>query len=199
VAEVSRKHLAVARALGESHTAAVVLAGAALKELYSTLRLGGGVFRSRGMAKELEAQTLVELWTYVAALLVSMVEKPPASPEPGDLEPMLVVFEGMLIDVRGAAYRSAYEAYRRRYRERRSSLGVPDPGIFGETHGLHQLFCERVALLWAIPSSGTIAPFPLLWTTRAARANRTSQAFIGVAPVSWTVMGFRVTPPAAGA
>jgi hypothetical protein len=130
------------------------------------------------MAKELEAHTLTELWTYVAAVLVSMAEEWPARPQPGDLDPILVVLEGMLIDVQGAAYRSVFEAYRRRYRERRSPLGVPDPGLFGETYGLHQCCCERMASLWAIPSKFAIAPFPLLWTTRAGRADRTSQAFI---------------------
>ncbi len=179
MADLTREHLTVARALGESHTAAVVMAGAVLKELYRTLRLGGGVFRPRGMAEELEAQTLVELWAYLAALLVSMVERWPTGLQPSDLDPILVVLEGMLVDVQGANYRSAYEEYRRRHREGRSSLGVVDSELLGGKYGgLHEEFLVRIALVWMVPSRATIAPIAPSWRVRAA--DRTQQAFIGV-------------------
>jgi hypothetical protein len=173
MAELSRVHLSQARALGKSHTAAVLQAGAVLKSLYTTLRLGGGIFRPRGMPRELEAQTLVELWAYVAALLVSMMEKWPARPQSSDLERILTVLEPRLIDVQGASCRSAYEAYRRRYQEQRSSLGVPDSQVLGERHGLHSEFCERLGLLWVIPSRMTVA----LGAVRAATVADTLEGY----------------------
>jgi hypothetical protein len=179
MAALSSDHVAVAKRLFQSAAAAARIMENALPELYTTLGLGRGFFR-RKMPDDVKAQTMIEAWAYLSALLVSMVETWPTRPRPSDLQVIIRALEGALLDAQRINYRPEYEAYRQRFREGRSSLGVPDSKVFGgPMSGLHEEFLVRLALAWSVPSP--TATVPLLapgWMRR--RAARKQSAFIAL-------------------
>lgn len=171
MADLTSAQIAVGKWLFESAAAAALVMENALPEIYARLRLGRGFLR-RKMSDEVKAKTGIEVWAYVSALLVSLVETWPDRP---DLRAIICVLEGALLDARRINYRPAYEAYRLRLREGRSRLGVPDPTIFGPMYALHVEFLLRLAEAWAVPSGATVSPYASIWTLWMAK--RTAGAF----------------------
>lgn len=167
MAELTSEHVAVAKRLFQSAAAAALIMERTLPELHARLGLGRGFFR-RKMPDDVKAQTAVEVWAYLSALLVSMVETWPTRPRPSDLEVIIRTLEGALLDAQRINYRPEYESYRMRFREGRSSLGVVDPKVFGPMYGLHQEFHVRLAVAWAVPSPASVSPYASNWTTGKA-------------------------------
>lgn len=174
MAELTSEHVAVAKRLFQSAAAAALIMEKVLPELYARLGLGRGFFR-RKMPDDVKAQTAVEVWAYLSALLVSMVETWPTRPRPSDLEVIIGALEGALLDAQRINYRPEYESYRLRFREGRSSLGVLDPKVFGPMYGLHQEFHVRLALAWTVPSRATVSPYASSWT--AGKAEQAGDTF----------------------
>lgn len=170
MAELTSKHVAVAKRLFQSAAAAALIMEEILPELYARLSLGRGFFR-RKMPDAVKAQTAVEVWAYLSALLVSMVETWPTRPRPSDLEVIMRALEGALLDSQRINYRPEYESYLLRFREGRSSLGVVDSKVFGPMYGLHQEFHVRLAAACAVPSRARLFP-PTPRTGRQGKQNR---------------------------
>jgi len=112
-----------------------------IKALYLALGLGRGVLAWRRMPQEAEAATMIEVWAYLAALMVSMVGRH----RPGASEQLVQILEAAFFDAQRINCRPEYESYRQRLRVGRSETGVPDPKVFGPMYGLHQELCMRVA------------------------------------------------------
>jgi len=172
---LTSEHMAVGKRLFQSAAAAALLMEKALSEIYVRLGLGRGLL-SRKIPDQVKAQTAIEAWAYVSALVVSLVETWSARPRPADLQAIIRVLEGELLDAQHINLRPEYEAYRLRLREGRSSLGVPDPTIFGPMSGLHEEFHVRLALAWGVPSREAVSPFAPSWTV--GKAEQTQDAFI---------------------
>jgi hypothetical protein len=168
---LTSEHVAVGKRLFQSAAAAALVMENALPEIYARLRLGRGLL-SRKMPDEVKAQTAIEAWAYVSALLVSLVETWSARPRPADLQVIIRALEGALLDAQRINYRPEYEAYRLRLREGRSSLGVPDPTVFGPMYGLHGEFHVRLALAWGVPSRATASPLSPSWAVGRAEHRR---------------------------
>ena len=171
---LTSEHMAVGKRLFQSAAAAALLMEETLSEIYVRLGLGRGLL-SRKMPDQVKAQTAIEAWAYVSALLVSLVETCSARPQPADLQAIIRVLEGALLDAQRINLRPEYSAYRLRLREGRSSLGVPDPTIFGPMYSLHEDFHIRLALAWGVPSRETGSPFSPSWTV--GKAEQTQDAF----------------------
>ena len=91
--KLTSQHVAAAKRLFEFAGAAALIMEEALPHLYAALRLGRGLLR-RKMPDELKAQTLIEAWAYLSALLVSMVETWPARPGLSDLQAIIPALAG---------------------------------------------------------------------------------------------------------
>ena len=167
MADLTSEHVAVAKRLFQSAAAAALVMENALPEIYATLRLGRGFLR-HNMSDQVKAQTAIEVWAYLSALLTSLVETWPARPRPSDLQVIIRALEGALLDAQRINYRAEYEAYRLRFREGRSRLGVRDPKVFGPMYGLHEEFHGRMAVAWSVPSRATVSPYAPNWTQRRA-------------------------------
>ena len=175
MAELTSEHVATAKRLFQSAAAAALIMEDALPKIYLGLGLGRGFLR-RKMPDVVKAQTAVEVWAYLSALLVSMVETWPTRPRPADLEVVIRALEGALLDAQRINYRPEYESYCLRFREGRSSLGVPDPKVFGPMYGLHQQFHLRLALAWAVPSRASVSPYASNWA--AGKAEQAGDRFL---------------------
>ncbi|MGH7332236.1 MAG: hypothetical protein ACREKS_05690 [Candidatus Rokuibacteriota bacterium] len=174
MADLSSEHVAVAKKLFQSVAAAALIMQEVLSELYAALGLGRGLFR-RKMPDDVRAQTVIEAWAYLSALLVSMVETWRTRPRRSDLEVIIRALEGALLEVQRINYRPEYEAYRVRFTGGHSSLGVSDPKVFGPMYGLHEEFHGRLARSGAVPSRASVSPYAPNWT--AGKAEQVSTAF----------------------
>ena len=66
-------HVAAAKRLFQSVAGAALVAEKVLPEIYTTLRLGRGFLR-RNMSDQVKAQTAIEVWAYLSALLEAAQE-----------------------------------------------------------------------------------------------------------------------------
>ena len=132
-----------------------VLGGAAgvtetiMPDLYKQLGLGG--FFRRRMPEDVGVKTTIEVWAYLAALFVCLVETWPTRPGPEAVARIITILEGAALDAHRINHRPEYEAYRLRFRTGRSSMGVPDSRLFGPMNGIHSEFTVRLAVIWAVP------------------------------------------------
>jgi hypothetical protein len=177
MADLTSEHVAASKRLFLSMSAAAFIMDIELQKIYVASGLGRGFFR-RGMSKEVKAKTDVEVWAYLSALLVSMVETWQAAPPASEIEVILLHLEGAMIDVQRIDYRPEYEEYRMRFRTKRSRFGVPDSKILGPMCGLHEEFFGRLVMLWGVPSRATCSSYASSETHE--KADQTMRAFITV-------------------
>lgn len=145
VPNFTREDTAAVRRLFEAVAEATLVGGATLKALYGDLCLGSGFFTRRQMAQDIEARTFAEVWAYISALLVCMVESWPRCSS--DVRAVVFLLETSLFEVQRENYRPFYDIYRRRYAERRPT----DSQVLGRELVLHTEFAQRVADIWQVP------------------------------------------------
>ena len=158
MADFTSQHVATSKRLFLSVSAAAVIMQKELSEKYVFFGIRRGFFR-RGMSNEVKEKTNVEIWAYLSALMVSMVETWPSRPPASDLNVIIQILEGALLVAQRINCRWEYDAYRHYFREGRGSSGVPFPKVCGPMYGLHSEFTSRIGLLWVVPSRASISPY----------------------------------------
>ena len=159
--ELRPEHVDASKKLFISICAAATIMGNELPAICSNLRLGSGFFR-RKLSSQIMGQTNIEVWAYLSALMVSMVESWPKRPMLSDFKVIMGMIEGALFDAQKINCRSEYDIYRNRFKTGCSSLGFGDSKLskfFGPMHGLHQEFIGRLSIAWQVPSPATISPY----------------------------------------
>jgi hypothetical protein len=121
----------------------------AIPQMYKHLGLGRGFFRRR-MPEEVGVKTTIEVWAYLSALFVCLVETSSSRPGPEAIARIVSILEGATLDAQPINHRPEYSAYRLRFQTGRSSMGVPDSNLFGPMNGVHAEFTVRLALLWSM-------------------------------------------------
>jgi len=175
MADFTSQHVATSKRLILSVSAAAIIMEKELSENYVSLGIRRGFFR-QGMSNEVKEKTNVETWAYLSALMISMVETWPSSPPASDLNMIIQILEGALLDVQRFDCRYEYDAYRHYFKHGYNSMGVTYPKYAGPMYPIHIEFLVKLSILWAVPSRASISPYSS--EKMYEKANQVNNAYI---------------------
>lgn len=120
-----------------------------LDDLYKRLRLGGGLFRAKGMTEELGKATRYELLPYLAALVTVLAENWPKRTIP--CHGFLSHFEKAIFshDLEKTKLTCLYYLDRYQHPHHSDSTSLPRETI------IHSEFLQRLATIWSVSKHPT--------------------------------------------